>query len=259
MDSFQTTWLPNRRVLDQFDIVIYKQAYDRPVYEGLVGDRALWLGWGSDVLDLGSAAADRSIDVLRVGRQPDEWDDDARTQAACLSRGLSFQGRPPQSATREQAQSDLMRNHLGRAKFCIAHSNVAAPAPYTHPSKEYLTPRWIDALASGASVAGIPPWADIELVDWPGALLAFDRIDLEANLNQLASAVDRWTPAVAIHNHLQALRRLDWRWRFSTLAERLGLNPGALNEDLHRLKDRIDQTQSLLDASTTLQPEIPPQ
>jgi hypothetical protein len=245
IDSFQIDWLPHRRVLDQFDIVIFTQAYDAGFYEELVGDRALWLGWGSDVLDLGSYEADRGIDILRVGRQPDEWDDDGITQAACLARGLSFQGRPPRAASQEASQIDLMRNFFARAKFCIAHSNVAAPASYTHPTKEYITARWTDALASGASVAGIPPWTDVDLINWPGALLAFDRIDLESNLEELEAAVQRWTPQTALNNHLEALRRLDWRWRFLTLAERSGLTPNLLLEDVNRLKKRINQLQSL--------------
>jgi hypothetical protein len=48
------------------------------------------LGWGSDVLGMGSGADKRAVDVLRLGRQPLEWDDDAVSGAACSDAGLRF-------------------------------------------------------------------------------------------------------------------------------------------------------------------------
>lgn len=247
VDSFRTEALPARRILDQFDLVAYTQAYDSSVYEGLAGDRALWLGWGSDVLDLGGAAAERPIDLLRVGRQPPAWDDDEATAAACAARGLSFQGRPPQSADPRDQQRALMQDFYGRSKYLVAHSNLAAPAHYTHREKEYVTGRWTDALASGTVVAGMPPVSDMALIDWPGATLAFDRIDLAHNIEALAEAVAGWRPQMAAENHLQALRRLDWRWRLASLAERLGLTPAPLVAEIARLTARI----AALDAART--------
>jgi hypothetical protein len=240
---------PHSRILDQFDVVIFSQQYDSPFYEGLLGNRALWLGWGSDVLGLGSAAIDRPIDVLRVGRQPAAWDDDAFSTAACASRGLTFQGRPPFYESPEAQQRALMQEHYGRAKFVLAHSNVAAPASYTHATKEYITARWTDALAAGATVAGMPPLSDKALIDWPGALLPFDRIDFAHNLDAIEAAVSQWTPSRPLRNHLNALKRLDWRWRFARLAEVLGLDPTPLRAALQHLHARIDLIEGTLRAS----------
>ena len=44
-----------------------------------------------------------------------------------------------------------------RPSSSSAFSNAVSPAPYTHPSREYLTGRWTDSLASGATTAGITP------------------------------------------------------------------------------------------------------
>lgn len=241
IDSFWTeTWpRPAARLLSHFDLVAYTREGDAPDYETLAPGRAMYLGWGADVLDLGSAAAERPIDLLRIGRQPEAWDDDARTAAACAARGLHFQGRPPFPASPETQQTELMRDWYGRSKFIIAHSNIAAPAPYTHPTRAYVTARWTDALACGASVAGRQPEGDLRLVSWPGSVLETGRIDLDRNLDQIAEAVHAWAPEVVRRNHHEALARFDWRIRIAALATRLGLSTPALTADMQRLQAAI--------------------
>lgn len=238
IDSFWTEMLlrPARHMLSRFDLVACTRAGDLPEYRALCGERAVFLGWGADVLDLGGCAAERPWDVLRIGRQPAEWDDDARTAAACAARGLSFHGRPPFPAQPENQQQDLMRNWYGRAKFVIAHSNLAAPAGYTHPAKEYLTARWTDAVACGATVAGCQPHSDLGLLDWPGAVLETGPIGLEDNLDRIAAAVAAWTPERARRNHAGALKRLDWRWRIAELAQRLECGGPVLAAEMARLQ-----------------------
>ena len=238
IDSFWTETFPRpaKHLLSRFDLVACTRAGDLPDFEALAPGRAICLGWGADVLEMGSAAAERPLDILRIGRQPPEWDDDARTKAACAARGLVFHGRPPFPASPATQQTELMRDWYARAKFIIAHSNLAAPAPYTHPSRAYITARWTDALACGASVAGRQPEGDMALIDWPGATLETGVIDLEKNLDQIAEAVAAWTPARARENHRQALARLDWRWRIADLAARLGLASPVLSDEMARLR-----------------------
>lgn len=238
IDSFWVDRLPPSDKLDAYDLICFTRSGDRAFYERTFGERALWLGWGSDVLDLGSANTERPVDVLRVGRQPPEWDDDVESAAACAAAGLRFAGRPPFGATPEAQQAQVIAAYAG-ARFVLAHSNLAAPAPYVHPSVDYITARWTDALACGAVVAGCQPQGDLELVDWPGALLHFPRIDRAENVAQLARAVRDWTPDIARRNHLEALRRLDWRWRFEALAQRLGHYPPALAPEMTRLHAAI--------------------
>jgi len=241
IDSFWTDAASeNKDVLDKyFDHIIYTQSFDATFYRGLFGERAFCLPWGSDVLDLGSASSERKYDLLRMGRQPPEWDDDDHTRQRCEQRGLRFSGRPPLRRFSEQAASDLMRDSYAASKFILAHSNIAAPAPYTHPTKAYITARWTDALACGAAIAGVPPEEDIGLLDWPEALLRFPDIGLESGLDILADAVGRWTPEIARRNHLEALKALDWRWRFTTLADHMGLGFPALDQEVDRLEVRI--------------------
>src|SRR4051795_9364264 len=90
-------------------------------------------------------------------------------------------------------QTALMRR-LAEVKFTLAFSNSVSPASYTHPTRQYLTGRWTDSLASGAVVAGILPDCDAtdELL-WPGATLDLGTTDRGLGIERLAAAVDSWT------------------------------------------------------------------
>lgn len=238
IDSFWTeATLHHRRVIDRhFDLIAFTQRYDADFYRKLFGNRALCLEWGSDALSFGGAEADRDVDLLRLGRQPPSWERDVETEHACIGRKLRFAGRP---ASQDKDSGTLMRRHFSRAKFVLAHSNLAAPAPYTHPTKAYITARWTDALASGATIAGTPPENDLGLLDWPDALLAVSPDDRDAGLDRIASAAAAWTPQVAKRNYLGALRKLDWRWRYRKLASALEINAPRLDQSLGTLEARI--------------------
>lgn len=239
IDSFQHDWLPPSASLRDFDLIAITRPNDEAVFKRAAPGRVIVLGWGSDVLELGSGAAFRSIDVLRLGRQPPEWEDDAATGAALSRLGLRFAGRPP-------LMSDPTTNHqvimtaLRNTRFVIAHSNLASPAPYTHKTEEYITARWTDALACGAVVAGVQPRGDASMADllWPGAVLDFDRVDFAHNISALAEACAIWTPEIAAFNYKQALSRLDWRLRLAELLRQLDIDPpSTLKLELLQLKD----------------------
>jgi len=191
-----------------------------------------WLPWGSDVLRLGSGDGDRPVDLQRLGRQPAGWEDDDATRRACEAAGLRFEGRPAMRDDATANQAELMRS-LSRAKFVLAFSNAVSPAGYTHPTREYLTGRWTDSLASGATVAGIAPKvaATTEIL-WPGALLELGGTDLAQGIEQIANAVAGWDPQLALENHRRALESLDWRWRFKQLAAALNVQSERLDAEL---------------------------
>lgn len=241
IDSFQHDWLPPAASLRDLDLIAVMRPNDEAVFSRLAPGRVMVLGWGSDVLDMGSGADSRAVDVLRLGRQPPEWDNDTISDAACSNAGLRFAGRPPLLERPDENQRAIMAALAG-ARFVIAHSNLAAPAPYTHRSEEYITARWTDSLACGATVAGVPPRGDASMARllWPSALLEFDRIDLAHNVAALAEARAIWNPEDAASNHLEALMRLDWRWRLAELLAQLGLDmPPLLAADLTRVKSLV--------------------
>ncbi|MER5173787.1 hypothetical protein [Thioclava kandeliae] len=236
VDSFHTDEVM-QGLLRHFDHIVIMQGYERPFYERFLPGRVSVLPWGCDALGLGSAERGRPYDLLRVGRQPPEWENDETTAQSLLEGGLSFHGRPPDVGYKG------LQEYYRRAKYVLAFSNQAAPSSYTHRSKEYYTGRWTDALASGAVVAGIPPRSDrgVEDLLWDEALLDLGSISREEGLNRLKEAWADWRYETAQINYRNALARLDWRWRFKKLFDELELHSPCLEEDLNYIRTVISQ------------------
>jgi len=158
----------------------------------------------------------------------------------CQSRNLSFQGRPPILSNATDNQRSLMEI-LSRTKFTLAFSNRVSPSVQTHPEREYITARWTDALAAGATIAGVPPRsAPVQSLLWPEAQLDLGTVNRTEGLDVLAPAVREWTPGRARLNYKRSLERLDWRWRFKTLADALGVDGHGLNMELTQVSQIIN-------------------
>jgi len=236
-DSFWTQWIPpSIRTSRIFDHVFVAEMEDLSTWRETLRAPIDWLPWGSDVLHLGSPNPLRQFDLLRFGRQPKNWDDDSANMRACESFGLSFHGRPQSLSDATDNERGLMKV-LSKSKFALAFSNRVNPTMQTHPQREYITGRWTDALASGATVAGIPPRSDsVRALLWPEALLDLGTVDQAEGLTLIASAVREWAPGRAQLNYLKALETFDWRWRLKTLAEALQIHAPKLEAELSLLK-----------------------
>lgn len=175
------------------------------------------LPWGSDTTRFTSVqeGTDRPVDVLRVGRQPSAWSDDERTSRDATAHGLHFAGRPPFSDDPARNQM-LVREAMERARVVLAFSNLVSPAPYTHPTRDYLTGRWTDALAAGCLVAGTAPASAASLL-WPGATVELSPTSRHDAWPVLAQLASEWTPQAAADRQAEARRRLDWRYRLRDL------------------------------------------
>ena len=240
IDSFWEERIPKfLRHSHLYDHLFVTTQEDVAIWTSRVKASVSCLPWGSDVLHLGGNESERPWDLLRVGRQPGSWEDDEITARSCRSRSMNFHGRPAFVEDATEGQRALMRLYR-QSKYLLAFSNIANPPSYTHPNREYLTGRWTDALACGAVVAGIPPKeAAVSDLLWEGALLDFGTTDRERGLDRLAEARERWTPAIARNNYLQALQRLDWRWRFVTIAERMRFTAPVLSGEVAELRASI--------------------
>lgn len=240
VDSFATEDLPPQRVLDHYDLLIQMSPIDQDYYASLVGGRSRYLPFGSDVLRLGGFEGDRDIDLLRVGRQPPTWNDDAASKHDCETAGVSFHGRPPKQKNAAEDMEGLARFYR-RSKFTIAHSNLVAPTKGTHPTKEYISARWMDSVSNGTVVAGIHPRTDpsIEHILWPDALLDLDGIERASNIEQLKPHIGAWTAERARYNYRMALERLDWRWRLRDLASWIGISVPKVDDELAEIEGKI--------------------
>jgi len=233
IDIFWTDQIPHvARPAGHFDQLFVADKEVVEIWHDATGLPVTWLPWGADVVRLGSDNADRPIDLQRVGRQPSAWEDDAEMRRACEAAGLRFAGRPPMHADPLTNQMTLMER-LALAKFSLSFTNAVSAASYTHPTREYLTGRWTDALASGAVVAGIAPaCAATDELLWPGSTLELDPVDRSRGIARIVEAVSNWQPQVAGDNHRNALEHLYWRWRFRQLATALGVASERLDAEL---------------------------
>lgn len=236
IDSFWHEKIPSVTAR-QFDSLFVSGRLDVDAWGAAVNVPVSWLPWGSDVFRLGSGSDRRPTDIQRVGRQPVDWEDDQATALAAERWSLTFAGRPEMLVDEGANQRRLM-DAFAQTKFVLAFSNKAAPAPYTHPHREYITARWTDALAAGASVAGVAPVCPETDLLWPGATVHVP-ITRDAGIEVLAEYVRAWHPGQASRNHFMALQRLDWRHRFLRIADELELHPPRLHAELQALNDVV--------------------
>lgn len=186
---------------------------------------------GADVLgNTVDVDAPRPDDVLRVGRMPAGWDDDVAVARALDHHGLRFAGRPPMVKGHVDGMRVLWEAER-RAKYVLAFSNLVSPAPYTHPTLEYVTPRWADALSSGATTAGVLPRTATAATLWRSAALDVP-LSLEDGVAAIAEAAASWTSEVAEANRANAMQILDWRHRFAMIARQIDESWELLDADL---------------------------
>jgi hypothetical protein len=222
-----------------FDHVFITSEEDIPAWTDSIKTPTSWLAWGSDVLRRGGNGSDRPWDLTRIGRQPPEWDDDANTERFCRDLGLRFHGRIKGGETSDKNQRLLME-HYKQTKFLLAFSNTVDGSTYTHPSRQYITARWTDALACGAVVAGIPPNENsINRLLWNGATLDLKSVEIKQGLKLISNAVESWRPDQATLNYKMSLERLDWRWRFAEIAKLMNLSPKKLHAEIKLLETKI--------------------
>lgn len=201
------------------------------------------LPWGSDVLNAGVSWSGKAIDLLRMGRQPDSWDDDDRTQVLLQQRNSSlvFAGRPPFGQDDQETYHFALEAY-GRAKVVLAFSNTVHSATYTHPEREYVTGRWTDAIASGCLVAGVVPDTEAAALVVPKiARITVSPNDLNAGLNQIVAALGEYTKERYLHIRRHAAEYVDWHHRFVAICKDLNI-PVSANltlqlANLHKLAD----------------------
>lgn len=235
IDSFSTDWIGRFAQRRQFDHIFIADRDLLSEWHDRTSTPIHWAPWGTDTLAVQDAMPTRPDDVLRLGRQPSAWCDDALTATACESVGVRFASVPRMTGDGVVDYANV-RRALGSTRFVLAFSNLVSPADYTHPTRDYVTARWVDALAAGATVAGTAP-AMAETMFWEGATLEIDPWDRAAGVRALADATRAWTPAVAERNSTLARERLDWRLRLRDIVATCGWDlPAPLSDELDGLQ-----------------------
>lgn len=232
IDSFWTDRIPMvARHGGRFDHIYVTNPEDVEPWSSSVSAEVKCLPWGTDALAYFPATSGKINDLVRVGRQPDDWDDDLRTLEISKKTGVRFLGRPEFGSSDSSSQK-ILKTAMNASKVVLAFSNSVDRAYYTHQGREYLTGRWTDALSSGCVVAGRRPvCAAAEELLWDGATLEISST-LGAGMTEIKKFLDAWTPVHAIENQLRSLERLDWRHRLKVIADDLELRAPVLKSEL---------------------------
>jgi hypothetical protein len=235
VDSWLTDRVPRMAGQGHFDHLYVTDAELVDLWREATGVPTTWLPFGTDALGQPDPHDVRPTDLLRVGRQPAFWDDHATIEALASHRGLTFASGPPIVAdpiTNQRALTGAMRE----SKYTLSFTNLVSPAEYTHPTHDYVTARWTDALAAGATVAGARPTSIAgQQVLWDEACFELSPTDPARALDELASAVAAWSPEHARRVRHRALTSLDWRLRFRELVASDGHVPARLDDELEAL------------------------
>lgn len=126
-------WLDRLYVMDADDAEPWRAATKLPVSV---------LPWGTDTQRAGLGSGPVTVDLLRVGRQSEPWDDDTVTAERA---GVRFGGRPGFGADEAQSQQ-MLHEALDGSRAVLAFTNLRSP-PGTH------TPRGTTSPAGGRT-----PW-----------------------------------------------------------------------------------------------------
>ncbi len=201
------------------------------------------LPWGTDVWsnyqERLSLVDKKTVDILRIGRQPEAWADDDCTQKVCEKQGIIFRGRPPFGSTSEESANNVVKAYQ-ESKIILAFSNDVSPTSYTHPTKQYLTARWTDALGQGCVVAGKRPESmSASRLLWEGATVEVSAVDMQTGLQELVSALTHLTEENLRNNIKNSLERLDWRHRFYDLMNVLGYYPPGFIREYEELQKTV--------------------
>jgi hypothetical protein len=240
IDSFWDEIPKIPKLANLFDYIFVTLTEDVETLKRATGANTVWLPWGTDALRLGSCSSHRKWDITRVGRQPPEWDEDAIASEAARLVGIKYRSRPASDGMNTLQNQRLMMDVYADTKYVLAFSNAANPEPYTHPTRQYLTGRWVDGLAGGSVLAGVHPQGDsARALLWGEATLDLGTVRREEGLRVLATALRQWTPQLAVKNHAMALKKLDWRWRFQVLAKSFGLSSARLANEIKLLQERV--------------------
>lgn len=211
-------------------------------YERTVQRPVSWLPWGTDALAAARQAHDdqRSTDVLRLGRQPSAWDDDDANHRYLSAHGMTYSGRFPDAGDGE-ANQQRVRALLGDSKVVLASGNHASPALYTHPTAEYISGRFTDAVAAGTVIAGQRPrcaaadllpdeaWAEMDVTTRP------------AGLPVITEAVEQYSPKRAARLRHHALAHLDWRHRLAAIAATMQVQAPLLDLEMSALTKEMTE------------------
>jgi hypothetical protein len=200
-----------------------------------------------NVLELGSARTQRSIDVLAYGRQWEAYAEELdRHFLSPVNPHLYLTTFSHPRALDTQHQRKQFWSVLSRTRISLAF--VPDSSQTRFQGLPVITARWYEGLAAGCVMVGRRPNNPMfeKLFNWTDAAIELPNVPTEAPemIEALLAQPERLERA-HLRNHLMMLRRLDARLTFETLCKAMGLElPAGATRELERLHEHADRLQN---------------
>lgn len=199
---------------------------------------------GFDCLRWASAEADRSIDVIGFGRQPESYH--RRFQAAfhTSESRLLYLHSPigTRTGTAVYTERPMMLKLLQRSKISMAFHLLVEPVGQRPREASFVTSRWLESLGAGCLVVGKrPPGAMAQaMFPWPDALIELPDDPMRAVefITSLLSEPD-FISQIRTRNVAEMCRLHDWRYRIRDIYQQLKMPlPDGLKLELRAVAAR---------------------
>jgi hypothetical protein len=196
---------------------------------------------GFDCLRWANAEADRSIDVIGFGRQPDSYHRSFQAAFHTSESKVLYLHSP--IGTRMGAdiytERPMMLKLLQRSKISLAFHMLIDPVGQRPRAAGFVTSRWLESMGAGCLIVGKrPPGAMAQdMFSWPDALIDVpdDPSRAVEFILSLLSEPDFITETRS-RNVIEMCRRHDWRYRIRAIYQQLQLPlPDSLKLELQTL------------------------
>jgi glycosyl transferase family 1 len=205
------------------------------------GVSASVLRQGFDCLRWANTGADRSIDVIGFGRQPDSYHRGFQSAFHTSESKILYLHSPIGTRTGADVYTErpMMLKLLQRSKMSLAFHLMVEPVGQRPRAASFVTSRWLESLGAGCLVLGKkPPGAMAqEMFPWPDALI--DLPDAPSRAVEFIMSLlsePNFISETRSRNVAEMCRRHDWRYRIRDIYQQLQLPlPDSLKLELQAL------------------------
>ena len=207
---------------------------------------------GFDCLRWADTEADRSIDVIGFGRQPDTYHRQFQAAFHTSKSRVLYLHSPIGTRTGVDVyiERPMVLKLLQRSKISLAFHMMVEPVGQRPRAAGFVTSRWLESLGTGCIVVGRrPPGAMAkDMFPWPDALIDVPDEPSRAVefITSLLSEPNFLTETRA-RNVAEMCRRHDWRYRIRDIYEHLGMAlPESLKSEIAALEMLTDRFSRVL-------------
>lgn len=220
---------PQLSLLSKFDRIVMNFDSSREAVGAITGVPTVRMPFGVDAIKFRSQGADRSIDVVNVGRRS------AVTHRALEAAGSSgdffyyYDTLSSLQMSQTGNHRNLYANIAKRSRYSIVNKAKFNLGGTVNPHDE-VGPRFFEGMAAGSVMLGVPPRcrAFTENFDWPDSVIdiPFDCPEIVDVIRALDAEPER-LEQIRRTNMANAMARHDWVYRWETILASVGMSPSS--------------------------------